>query len=69
MASHFLRGLEGKVFELHGWAKRGFGLHRVSALLPQRSPVVFLPQPLLFPLLQQQAVSSLESQPAAWQKG
>lgn len=63
----FLKGLEGKVFELHGWAKRGIVLHRVGALLSlEVSCGISAPAPAILHLLQQQTISNPMSQPATW---
>ena len=46
----FLRGLEGKVFELQGWAKRGIVLHRVKCFAVFRGHLrYFCPSPCYSP--------------------
>lgn len=64
----FLRGLEERVFELHGWAKRGIVLHWMSALLVLEVTYgISAPALAISHLLQQQSISNLMSQPATWQ--
>lgn len=64
----FLRGLGGKVFELHEWAKKGSVLHWVSALLSLEVTCgISAPALAISHLLQQQTISNLMSQPATWQ--